>query len=172
MKRAIILFIAFICVTSMGATNYIQPIQVENAPREDTPEYSIPLKYFVVITDAAKDAGVPIWIAARLCDAESGFNEKCTSKNANGTIDHGLWQINSAYIAEFSWRYNDGKKLDPYNVEDSTRVALRYLARLYSATGSWEAAVASYNCGLTRYRTGSIPASTMAHVAKVFGGIK
>jgi len=167
MKQAIFILIAFTCVVSMGAISYT-PSYIETVKQEKTPSFSIPDKYFFIIKDAAEESGVPLWIAARLAEVESDFDAKCTSKNKNGSIDCGLWQLNSTYIKEFSWRYNDGKKLDPYNVMDSTRVALRYLARLYSATGSWQAAVAAYNCGLTRYCSGDIPETTIAHVNKVF----
>lgn len=49
---------------------------------------------------AAHDAGFPdgeLVTAVAVAIAESGLNERATHRNSNGSVDYGLWQINSVH---------------------------------------------------------------------------
>lgn len=141
-----------------------------NVKLEEPPEYHIPERYERVFMREASAAGVPLWIVARMAEYESGFNPRAVNdKNTNGTADYGMMQLNSAYLDEFSWRYNDGEPVDPFDVDTSVRVACRYLARLYERTGDWVDAVASYNAGLGRVlQDRALPAATQRYIRHVF----
>ena len=63
------------------------------------------------VARAAQAAGFPsgeLVTAVAVAFAESSFNEAATHRNANGTTDYGLWQINSVHgfpeIASGAWR--------------------------------------------------------------------
>lgn len=99
--------------------------------------------------------GVSKQIAYQLMLSESEGNPRALHHNLDGTIDRGLFQLNSAWLNEFSWRYNQGKKIDPYDEWTSTSVALQYLAALIKATGSIRDALIAYNCGLARFERGA-----------------
>ncbi|MDW8066290.1 MAG: lytic transglycosylase domain-containing protein, partial [Aquificaceae bacterium] len=84
---------------------------------------------------------------------ESAFNNFAVSKSGAA----GLWQ----FIPSTARRY--GLRVDQYvderfDVIKATDAAMRYLKDLYSMFGSWELALASYNCGenCVARRTGGV----------------
>jgi soluble lytic murein transglycosylase-like protein len=141
-------------------------VAVKPAAPRAVPAVTIPGRFYLAIVREAYAAGVPLWLAGRLIAAESGWNPDAVGYNNNGTQDLGLAQLNSQYLDYFA-RFNDWQPVDPFDPETAIRVACRYLAALYRATGTWEGAVASYNCGLGRWRTGDLPARTVAHVERI-----
>ena len=111
-------------------------------------------KFLPEIKKTLLSEGIPSDIAY-LPLIESGFNPRAVSrKNAVG-----LWQ----FIRPTGLRY--GLKVNYWvdermNVEKSTLAAARYLKEMFDEFGSWELALAAYNCGERRVskaiaRTGS-----------------
>ena len=131
------------------------------------PVHRIPYAWLALAREESEAAGVPLWIAGRLIWAESRWHPRAAGNNPNGTQDMGFGQLNSAYLEYFA-RYNDGRPVDPFSPRQSLRVAFRYLAELYAMTGTWPDAVAAYNCGPGRWKTGDIPEVTRRHVARIF----
>ncbi|WP_028950685.1 lytic transglycosylase domain-containing protein [Sulfurihydrogenibium subterraneum] len=79
---------------------------------------------------------------AYLAVVESGFNPYATSpSNAAG-----IWQFIPSTAKRFGLRIDEfvDERRDPYK---STVAAAKYLKSLYSMFGSWELAIAGYNCG-------------------------
>lgn len=128
----------------------------------------VPWRYAETLADVCESAGVPYWIAARLFARESGWVSTARNVNPNGTADVGIAQLNTRYMSD--WERIAGGPVNPLDGHESIRVGVLYLAQLYRATGTWADALAAYNCGLGRWRTGRIPASTRRHVAAIMGG--
>lgn len=111
-------------------------------------------KYLPDIRKTLRSEGVPQEIAY-LPIIESGFNPSAVSrKNAVG-----LWQFIRPTGLKYGLRINHWVD-ERMNAEKSTLAAARYLRKLYEEFGSWELALAAYNCGENRVakairRTGS-----------------
>jgi soluble lytic murein transglycosylase-like protein len=125
------------------------------------------IKLFIVliVLNLNTETQVPIVPLLRLIEIESGFDYRRVSYNPNGTRDYGVMQLNAKYLDYYSWKFNDGKKIIPSNINDNVKVGLRYLRFLYDKTGTWRNAFTAYNCGLSRFRSGNIPKSTMEYIA-------
>lgn len=123
-------------------------------------------KFLPEIKEMLRSEGVPSDIAY-LPLIESGFNPRAVSrKNAVG-----LWQ----FIRPTGIRY--GLKVNYWvdermNVEKSTLAAAKYLKELFEEFGSWELALAAYNCGEKRVsrairKTGSTDFWTLSRKKKL-----
>jgi len=108
--------------------------------------------------------GVPYAIMARVAFWESGWDP-----NADNGEDCGLFQLNRKYFNWFSFKFNDNRLFDPFNGEESTKIACRYMRWLYRQTGDYRMAVMAYNCGLTRLKGKGPPKSTVRYMHLVFG---
>jgi soluble lytic murein transglycosylase-like protein len=138
----------------------------------ERPSLAVPAKYYNMVSIVCNFYDIPTFLFCKLLEVESNFNPKAVGgPNADGTYDYGIAQLNSAYIEEFGWRYKFGK-IDPFNAEQSIHVAAKHLSVLYEHTGSWERAVAAYNCGLARVQSNRIPLRTREYVDKIFGRSK
>ncbi len=78
---------------------------------------------------------------------ESGYNPNAVS-HANAV---GMWQFISSTGKIYGLEINNWKD-ERRNVEKATLAASGYLGDLYEEFGSWELALASYNCGEVRVR--------------------
>jgi hypothetical protein len=79
-------------------------------------------------------------VALAIMEAESGGNPEAWNANTNGTLDVGLWQINS-----INWKTCDmtmSELLDPYNSTDCAKI-------IYDRAGGWTPWVV-YNNGWFR----------------------
>lgn len=109
---------------------------------------------------------------AKLLDAlkweESKNKRHEVNYNHNGTRDLGPYQLNSVYLDDFAWRYNRGKKIDPFNERQARYIAGRHIDHLQTALigdriesqflyhhSMLKESVIAWNCGLTRYRQGA-----------------
>lgn len=127
-------------------------------------DYILPIEYLTDILHYCDETGVPVWLACRLFYAESRW--QWWAVGAAG--EQGLAQLMPNLLSVFADAYNDGRRVNPFDPGTSIRVGLRYLAHLKAELGEWQAAVAAYNCGLGRYRTGRIPQSTVNYVNAIF----
>ncbi len=103
---------------------------------------------------------VPIGLFFSVAWVESRYRSWARNVNVT-TEDRGLFQLNSA-----SFRQLNGQEV--YNPEINTLHAARYMRYcLRNAGGNPATALAIYNAGLGRVRTGSIPQSTRTYISRV-----
>ena len=101
-------------------------------------------RFLPEIKEILRSEGVPSEIAY-LPLIESGFNPRAVSrKNAVG-----LWQFIRPTGLKYGLRINHWMD-ERMNVEKSTLAAARYLKKMHEEFGSWELALAGYNCGEKR----------------------
>jgi soluble lytic murein transglycosylase-like protein len=95
-----------------------------------------------MIRSAAAKAGVPLEVFVRLLLSESELNPLATGpENQDGSVDKGIGQLNSYYIAWFGEKYAPSQALP---------VAAYYLADLADMfKGCWACAVGGYKRGPT-----------------------
>lgn len=133
--------------------------------------------YFLpMVKRVFREEGLPEELSY-LAVVESGFNPFATSP-ANAV---GIWQFMPSTAKRFGLRMDDyvDERRDPYK---STVAAAKYLKFLYNTFGSWELAIAGYNCGekCVQKRTDSVgsykfsdikyslPKETMEYVPRFF----
>lgn len=137
-------------------------IQVRLTPLE----YKLPLCYAQTVIHYCDETGVPVWLASRMFDRESsGWDRYAVS----WVGAQGLAQIMPDNLEEFARLYNDGAVIDPFDAETAIGVGTRHLADLYSRLNTWRGAIAAYNCGIGRYRSGVLPWETINHVRIIMG---
>lgn len=125
----------------------------------------IPEQYSSYVKEICLENGIPLDIFAKLIQSESRWQPKAKRTNfvyikkekIFHSYDIGIAQLNSNNYEEFSWRFNDDKKIDPYNVEMSLLVSAKYLAWLYERTYSWYDVICAYKSGITKVREERVP---------------
>jgi hypothetical protein len=112
------------------------------------------------IREACEKEGVSYELAMAILAVENPKRDPAAvNRNANGTMDMGLFQVNSATInpASYDWR-------NPY---DSATVAVLHLAWLQRQGLSRLEVVMAYNCGASAVRRGRVPSAAAAYAVKV-----
>lgn len=130
----------------------------------------IPTEYQMYIEVVSDWYDIPIWILSRVITRESNWvYDEVNYSNENGSVDIGMMQLNSEYLSYYYWKLNDFNAIDVFNPYDNIDLGAKYLKYLYVQFGSWELAVAAYNCGPTRLRKGlGIPIKTKEYLEYVF----
>lgn len=93
--------------------------------------------YASQISAAAQKYGIDPYILAGTLAQESGFNPSARHTNANGTVDRGIAQLNSAYY--------------PKSIATNTPAAIDKAAQILAGNlhtcGSYTGAITAYNSG-------------------------
>ena len=97
--------------------------------------------YFPIFEQKLREAGMPDALKY-LSVVESALVPEAVSRS--GAV--GLWQFMPTTGSEYGLKIEDAvdERSDPHR---STDAAIRYLQRQYKRFGSWELALAAYNCG-------------------------
>jgi len=98
------------------------------------------------IIKVAKETGVPIDYLRGIIAWECGNDLSLKVKNSNGTVDYGPG-LNSRWLKEFAWRFNDGKKIDPHSYS-SIKIVGRILANNHKVLRDWDWTLTSYRWGV------------------------
>jgi soluble lytic murein transglycosylase-like protein len=76
--------------------------------------YADTILYDRYFDEAGQHYNIPPLLLKKIATIESGINPKAINKNANGTVDYGLMQINSSHLRRLSqWGINEQNILDP-----------------------------------------------------------
>ena len=99
-------------------------------------------------------------LAFSLCAEESSFRPRAINHNRNGTVDRGLFQLNSASfpnltITEF------------FDIETNVRYGVSHLRWCLDTAGSQVAGLAMYNAGAARVRSTGTPESTLDYICRI-----
>lgn len=71
-------------------------------------------RYDPYFDEAGKYYNIPPLLLKKIATIESGINPKALNRNANGTLDYGLMQINSTHLRRLSkWGITKDNILDP-----------------------------------------------------------
>jgi soluble lytic murein transglycosylase-like protein len=93
---------------------------------------------------------------------ESFFNPRAVNRNANNSIDRGLFQLNSASFPSLTVE-------DFFSPPVNIRYGLAHLKMCLDQAGSEVAALAMYNAGLSRVRAGGTPERTLNYINRILG---
>jgi len=88
--------------------------------------------------------GIPVNLMFSLAYVESRFYPAAVNgdKNADGSADYGLFQLNSSSFSGYDQDYL-------MNPENNVRLAAAYLREKHERYGNWEEVLLSYNAGNT-----------------------
>ncbi len=112
-----------------------------------------------ILTEAEKN-DIPLSLAFSLAHTESNYNTNATNKNANTTIDRGLFQLNSNSFPNLS----EPDFFDPFV---SSKYGMAHLKFCLNTAGNEVSALAMYNAGTGRVRSNKTPQSTLNYVGKI-----
>jgi soluble lytic murein transglycosylase-like protein len=118
------------------------------------------LAFEATFKQAEKNNNLPLGLLSRMAYQESRYNPN--AKGASGEI--GIMQIIP--------RFHPG--VDPTNPVASIEYVGRLMRQYYNKLGSWQAAIAAYNWGITnvlRYGWRAAPVSTQQYIAGVLSDI-
>lgn len=101
------------------------------------PRFIIPERFRGWVMQYAAEFGIPLDVATRLGYEESWWNPGAFNRNRNGTYDHGLYQLNSAYHRV-------------QTVQSNIRKGLQFLRYCWDRAGTLRGAITLYNAGPNR----------------------
>ncbi len=110
-----------------------------------------PPEYQGLIYKYCAETSLPVDAICRLIFGESRWRFwACRTYEDSGKgSDDGLVQLNSRVLDEWSWLYNGGLPINPYDPETAIRVCTRRIAHLWKLTGSLRGAYTAWNAGET-----------------------
>ena len=158
---------------------YLQqsPVQGGYLPFEAIPETvlhkidwleKIPMRYRKQVEHYCRETKVPVKLVYRIVKSESNWKNNAYNKNTCGSVDRGLFQLNSKYVEWFGKKFA-GHRINAYNSDHSIKTGIRYIAWLLKQfDGNVEKAVASYNWGIGNVNSGrAYPNCVKNYVKKV-----
>ena len=113
-----------------------------------------------ILSEAAKNE-IPLSLAFALAYAESNYKVTAVNRNTNGTIDRGLFQLNSGSFPTLS----EAEFFDPYT---SAKHGMQHLRFCINKAGNEVAGLAMYNAGTNKVRSNRTPQSTLNYINKIF----
>jgi soluble lytic murein transglycosylase-like protein len=99
-------------------------------------------------------------LAFALCWEESRYYKYAVNQNPNGSVDRGLFQLNSRSFPELSID-------DFFNPEINVRYAMTHLKWCLDRGGSELSGLAMYNAGTGRVNKGGTPKITLNYISRV-----
>lgn len=112
-----------------------------------------------ILTNADAN-NIPLSLAFALAYIESRYKSRAVNVNKNASIDRGLFQLNSGTFTKLS----EEEFFDP---EINAKMGLKHLRFCLDTAGNEVAALAMYNAGTTKVKTGTTPQKTLDYVSKI-----
>lgn len=114
----------------------------------------------IAILDAAEEYNVPLSLAFSVAYAESQFKPWASHVNQNGSVDRGLFQLNSNAFPNLT-------EAEFFSPGVSARQGLKHLGYFIKTAGNEVTALAMYNAGAGKVQNNKTPRSTLNYVAAV-----
>lgn len=99
-------------------------------------------------------------LAFAVAYVESRYNPRARSTNRTGTLNSGLFQLNSSVYGKIS----EKSIYDPYQ---NARLGIGHLQEYINLNGDEFSALAAYNAGITRISEKGIPGVTFRYISEV-----
>jgi soluble lytic murein transglycosylase-like protein len=152
-------------LASPGEVDLIQRSYRNAANRERVVDFFAALtgsaELAAVILANADIFGIPPALAFSLCWEESRYNPKAVNrKNRDRSVDRGLFQLNSL-------SFPDLKDEDFFDADINARYGLSHLRWCLDNAGTEVAALAMYNAGTARVRSGGTPHTTLDYISRI-----
>ncbi len=112
-----------------------------------------------ILTNAEAN-DIPLSLAFALAYIESRYKSRAVNVNKNSSIDRGLFQLNSNTFTKLS-------EEDFFDPEINSKMGLKHLRFCLDTAGNEVAALAMYNAGTTKVKTGTTPQKTLDYVSKI-----
>ncbi|MDR1507475.1 MAG: transglycosylase SLT domain-containing protein [Treponema sp.] len=154
--------------TAMDAAKAPDPILTayKNGDRERIVSFFAALtgspEFAVIILNNAAQYDIAPALAFALCWEESRYNKNAVHQNKNGSIDRGLFQLNSQSFPELS-------TADFFTPEINVQYALAHLRWCIDKGGSELSGLAMYNVGTNRVSKGGTPKATLDYISRIIG---
>lgn len=166
-------FFAGALLTKWLMTEHPSPVPVILSDPELPPpvDYDYPIPLFAVksLMHWADVTHTPIWVMAKTGHWESGDNPNYHSRrNDNGSYDDGYMGLNSYSLPWFSTKYNEGKTINPYDVDQAVMVAAKWMRDLFKDKGDWRLVAGAWNAGPSTPEALWKPV-TIRHVKAILG---
>jgi soluble lytic murein transglycosylase-like protein len=113
-----------------------------------------------VILEYADKNDIPVSLAFALAYTESRYKTTAINRNVNGTIDRGLFQLNSASFPRLT-------EADFFDPAVSAKHGLAHLKYCLTTGGNEISALAMYNAGGARVKNDNTPSKTLNYIADI-----
>lgn len=129
------------------------------------------LKFFEGITGSEKISevilsnavihNIPPALAFALCEAESSYTPRAVNRsNRNGTVDRGLFQLNSATFPDLAAE-------EFFDIDENAKLGLGHLRWCLDTAGTEVAALALYNAGSGTVNSARTGMTTLNYISRI-----
>lgn len=112
------------------------------------------------ILENADKNDIPLSLAFSLAFVESCYRPDVVNNNSNRSIDRGLYQLNNRSFPDLA-------ESDFFNPYVSAQYGLSHLRSCLNIAGNEVSALAMYNAGTTKVRSGKTPETTLVYVSNI-----
>ncbi|MCQ2583193.1 MAG: transglycosylase SLT domain-containing protein [Treponema sp.] len=112
-----------------------------------------------ILTEADKN-DIPLSLAFSLAHTESHYRVRAVGHNTNGTVDRGLFQLNSNSFPQLS-------EEDFFDPRISAKYGLAHLKLCLKKAGNSVSALAMYNAGMGRVSSNKTPQITLNYIGNI-----
>jgi len=112
------------------------------------------------VLDSADEYNVPASLAFALSWEESKFNPRAVNRNRDGSVDRGLFQLNSRSFPNLELH-------EFFSVRANARYGIGHLRHCLDSGGSEISALAMYNAGTGRVTTSGAPKVTLDYISRI-----
>ncbi len=112
------------------------------------------------ILENADKNDIPLSLAFALAYVESRYKIRAVNHNKNSTTDRGLFQLNSSSFSKLT-------EEEYFNPDINAKHGLTHLRFCLDTAGNEVAALAMYNAGTVKVKSGSTPQMTLDYVSKI-----